>query len=578
MEVKFGFTFDEAPHVVVQLAAVDASKGKGRRFETWASDESCEGFRLHARTWEDSVTWTLKVSWLATSEPVVQVGVLSIGKWPDCRVSEKETRSVSFRRLFTCAPDIVLGIAGIDANGSENLRLATGSSAVRSRGFELACATPAPSVTWNTKVSWIACSSPAVLQCGSVDLCSSTTDPIHDGEDRSVVVRFQRPFNSIPNVALSIAGIDADGSAHTRVNTWIDDASEEGFRLHATSWETSRLWTLRVSWVATPVEQSVNSSSSVVPPHYPPLEYIVDGPPLGTGWWGVTHRAKHIDSGETYAVKTCRHPFQQHEQILRKELDSLSRLPEHVNLLRYHGCVLQADRLHIITEYINAFNLTDLVPAPDGKYGSRHPTQTILRWMTQLYDGLAHMHQVGIVHRDLHGQNVLVEKDVRGEPSLSHRAVRIIDFGASKVYEAMKPQVMSHKAGCWQYFSPERRKGDVFDDRDDVWAGGCQLVELVSGNMISQRVGCGVGGIDFATLPEQTAAVLADCGTGRCRDLATAILNRDAEMRPRAAAVRDTIRGMVTYSPGKRAAFAGGSFHGEHPSRVAFTRWARAGC
>lgn len=72
MEVKFGFTFDEAPHVVVQLAAVDASKGKGRRFETWASDESCEGFRLHARTWEDSVTWTLKVSWLATSEPVVQ--------------------------------------------------------------------------------------------------------------------------------------------------------------------------------------------------------------------------------------------------------------------------------------------------------------------------------------------------------------------------------------------------------------------------------------------------------------------------------------------------------------------------
>ena len=61
-----------------------------------------------------------------------------------------------------------------------------------------------------------------------------------------VLRKFFSVFLQPSPVFLLARGIDADGSAHTRVNTWIDDASEEGFRLHATSWETSRLWTLRL--------------------------------------------------------------------------------------------------------------------------------------------------------------------------------------------------------------------------------------------------------------------------------------------------------------------------------------------
>jgi serine/threonine protein kinase len=177
--------------------------------------------------------------------------------------------------------------------------------------------------------------------------------------------------------------------------------------------------------------------------------------------------------------------------------------------------------------------------------------------MAQLFDGLAEMHKVGMVHRDLHGENVLVQRDPDGMPSVNPRAVRIIDFGGAKVYNVLKPRQMSNLAGCMQYFSPERRRGDAFDDRDDVWAVGCHLTELVTGRVIRNRRGCGFEGVDFATSSKHIAEAISECGNSRCRcrQLAEAVLVMDRKKRPRAAAARDIIRcELITSAPGKRRA------------------------
>merc|ERR1719210_1943328 len=112
-------------------------------------------------------------------------------------------------------------------------------------------------------------------------------------------------------------------------------------------------WSLVLSCIATPIVP--NATAYSVPPHQPPVGYVVDGPPLGHGWWAVTHRSRNAVDGRVYAVKTCRHPFKQHEQALRQELRNLTKLPVHSNLLRYYECILRADRLHIVTEYLDAF-------------------------------------------------------------------------------------------------------------------------------------------------------------------------------------------------------------------------------
>lgn len=579
VEIKFGsgVTFDAVPRILAQVAAIDAQSGtgKGTRVGTWASDASVDGFRLHARSWADSVTHMLKVSWVATTDfDQVQLGSEDIGGWPDGRVPVAETRRIEFPRAFPCAPDVAVSLASLDAQGDRNIRLWSESVETGSRGFSLRCGSWGDSVTWGATASWIACASPGILQAGSMEIDGWPSAPLRRGEgfslERTMEVRFGRAFDAAPTVALALAGIDADRCAPTRIDTWADEVRCDGFRLHIRSWEDSVTWRVRCSWVAVPSSSGGGSAASsasaaptvtALPSHLPPSDYVVQGKPLGQGWWGVTHCTRHIADGRKYAVKTCKHSFQQNAKYLRQELENLVALPAHDNLLRYHACIVHMDRLHIITEYLDAFTLAVLLPGPDGAFPRKHATAAVLRWMAQLFDGLAALHKVGIVHRDLHGDNVLVERDVDGSPSQGPRAVRIIDFGVAKVYGEMKPRPMSGTAGCWQYFSPERRRGDDFDDRDDVWAAGCHLTELATGRAIRKRRGCGADGVDFATNRAHVASAVGDCGNSRCRQLAEAVLVMERSKRPCAAAIREMIYGqLLTFAPGKRT---GGAAYGD---------------
>jgi serine/threonine protein kinase len=347
-------------------------------------------------------------------------------------------------------------------------------------------------------------------------------------------------------VALALVGLDAVHDKCVRVDTWTENISQEGFRLHVRTWGDSILPFVKVAWVAASAYLGVTTQH--VAPHSPPKEYISLGPSLGQGVMGVTHRTRNVVDGQIYAVKTCKHPYADHKESLRRELSNLALLPRHPNLLRYYTNVLEADRLHIVTEYLDAFNFAELLPAPDGIYPCKHPSTTILKWMLQLLDGVAHMHQAGIMHRDLHRENVLVLRDPRNmkRPSQNLGAIRIIDFGAGKVSDLpIKERFMSEEAGFAQYASPQRRRGEPFNDRDDVWAVGCHLVELYTGRAIRKRHGCGFEGADFATTPYVVRNFIQECGSDRCRETAEFILIANEARRPSAASARDYVRAVL---------------------------------
>lgn len=564
LDVDFGegVDFGEIPRVVVMLAGVDAHSPKAKRIGTWVSDITPQRFRLHVSSWADSITWNVKVTWIATTDAhAVQFGTQELGKCPDHQISGDELRTISFSSTLACTPDsVAVGIAGMDASGDTDLRLWTEGNEANCRDFSLRCSSWDGSVTWGASVAFVASASPAALQTGSLELGDGRSgEAICAGSDHFHEIRFPRAFGSIPRVAIAVSGIDADSSKPLRVDTWADEVREDGFRLHVRSWEDSVTHRVRLSWFATPsygASAPSSSSSVAVPPWQPPVDYVVEGT-LGEGCWGVTHRARHAGDGRQYAIKTCKQSYRRNEEALRAELQNLARLPIHPNLLRYHACMIQADHLHIITEYLDAFRILDLIPSPDGPFKCKQPIASVLRWAAQLFDGLAEMHKVGMLHRDLHGENILIERDADGSPSQGHRAVRIIDFGVSKIYDIVKPRQMSNLAGCWQYFSPERRKGDAFDDRDDVWAVGCHLTELASGRSIRNRKGSGLDGIDFALSPAVIAEAITECGShnSHCRNLAKAVLVTERSKRPCAAQARDSILGkMLAYCPGKRSA------------------------
>lgn len=545
LQVNFNEAFDDVPSVLVQLAALDAHSPTHKRIETWASDVTSRGFRLHVRTWADSITWMVKVSWVASSNRAqVQLGT--------CHAKDVQSQTahptneaalVQFPEPFECIPDIFLAWSGLDASGNANLCLLAETKGVCSRGFILDCLSWRPgAIAWSTTMAWIASSSPTTLQTGTESFGSGDPggdlpdDAMKSGADKCVDIMFSTAFNATPSVALALVGADALQNVPTRIDTWADNVTNKGFQLHLRTWADSVTLFAKVAWVAT--ADTVGCTVERIASHSPPNDYIVKGPALGQGVMGVTHQAKHTVDGQIYAVKTSKHPFNHHEESLRKELANLAKLPHHNNLLRYYTSVIEANRLHIVTEYLDAFKFAELLPAPHGLFPSKHHPNAVLKWIAQLFDGLAHMHAVGLMHRDLHNENVMVLRDPQDakRPSQGINAVRIIDFGVGKVFDAeCGPRLMSHPAGFLQYASPERRSGHEFDDRDDVWAGGCHLLELSTGKAINRRTGCGPDGGDFATSPREIQRAIQECSNIRCRETARYVLTFERLCRPSAS-------------------------------------------
>ena len=113
------------------------------------------------------------------------------------------------------------------------------------------------------------------------------------------------------------------------------------------------------------------------------------------------------------------------------------------------------------------------------------PSSEALRVALQIADALEAAHERGIVHRDLKPANIKLKPD---------GTVKVLDFGIAK---ALDPRVHTGRArprsttpamteagvvlGTAAYMSPEQARGKPVDQRTDIWAFGCVLYEMLTG-------------------------------------------------------------------------------------------------
>jgi len=88
-----------------------------------------------------------------------------------------------------------------------------------------------------------------------------------------------------------------------------------------------------------------------------------------------------------------------------------------------------------------------------------YPLGDATRWLTEIAEGLAHLHEVGLVHRDLKPESVVIDRTGHA---------RLIDFGIGANVGEVDPQ----GSGSSGYVSAEQRAGEPADPRDDVFAFG----------------------------------------------------------------------------------------------------------
>jgi eukaryotic-like serine/threonine-protein kinase len=200
---------------------------------------------------------------------------------------------------------------------------------------------------------------------------------------------------------------------------------------------------------------------------------------LGAGGMGEVYRAHDSQLGRDVALKLLPPAFAADpERLARFERESriLASL-NHPNIAAIHSIEDVSGLRLLVLELVEGPTLADRL-----KHGPLAIAEA-LAIARQLADALEAAHERGIVHRDLKPANVKLAPSGR---------VMLLDFGLAKervgfdsVHLAPSDAVACTTAGLilgtCAYMSPEQARGTPVDKRADIWAFGCILFELLSG-------------------------------------------------------------------------------------------------
>jgi serine/threonine protein kinase len=198
---------------------------------------------------------------------------------------------------------------------------------------------------------------------------------------------------------------------------------------------------------------------------------------LGKGGMGYVFRAEHIKLGREVALKLLRGDYaKRRDAVLRffQEAKTVNRV-RHRNIVDVTDFVeLDDGTTFIIMEFLRGQSL--------GKWARTGiDLPRALAVLVQICDGLAAAHAVGVVHRDLKPDNVIVVPTVDGA-----ELVKLLDFGVAKLLNRDDEDIGFQTAagsviGTPAYMSPEQAGGMAIDHRSDIYSLGAIMYELFCG-------------------------------------------------------------------------------------------------
>jgi serine/threonine protein kinase/Tol biopolymer transport system component len=199
---------------------------------------------------------------------------------------------------------------------------------------------------------------------------------------------------------------------------------------------------------------------------------------IGEGGMGAVYRAKDTRLDRFVAIKVLTNVnFSDRERLLRFEQEARATgMLNHPNLLTVYDVGTDSEGApFLVTELLEGETLRSRLER--GPLSPRKAVDAAL----QMALGLAAAHEKGIVHRDLKPDNIFLTRDGR---------LKILDFGIAKLTGAagsdgptfaMAATEPGMVLGTVGYMSPEQVRGEVVDQRSDIFSLGAIFYEMLSG-------------------------------------------------------------------------------------------------
>ena len=193
---------------------------------------------------------------------------------------------------------------------------------------------------------------------------------------------------------------------------------------------------------------------------------------IGQGSYGKVYEALDEERGQLIAVKIIdKNRLNNINYSITKiesEIEILSKL-HHKNIVKYYGSSQSKNHLQIYFEYCENGSIEKML-----KNYKNFPEKIIQKYTKEMLEGLEYLHAHGIIHRDIKGGNILVDRN---------GICKLSDFGVSKKIKDDLDKSNSYSIkGTPNYMAPEIVKNnDVITRFSDIWSLGCTVIEMING-------------------------------------------------------------------------------------------------
>ncbi|XDV39107.1 hypothetical protein PO909_008394 [Leuciscus waleckii] len=206
---------------------------------------------------------------------------------------------------------------------------------------------------------------------------------------------------------------------------------------------------------------------------------LIYGEVLGKGCFGQAIKVTHLETGEVMVIKELLQFDDETQKTFLKEV-KVMRCLEHPNVLKFIGILYKDKRLNLISEYVQGGTLRDTIQKMDWD----HPWKLRVSYAKDIAAGMAYLHSMNIIHRDLNSHNCFVRKN---------QTVVVADFGLAQLVKEEKtssPGLMSKLnklcrkkrytvVGNPYWMAPEMIHGKVYDEHVDIFSFGIVLCEII---------------------------------------------------------------------------------------------------
>lgn len=192
---------------------------------------------------------------------------------------------------------------------------------------------------------------------------------------------------------------------------------------------------------------------------------------LGKGGMGKVYKVKDQNIDEVMALKIIKPEISDDVKTINRFKDELklARKIGHQNVCRLYDLHEEGSIPFITMEYVSGIDLKSYIRREKVLAETK-----VIGLGKQICAGLAEAHRLGVIHRDLKPQNIMID---------NAENLKIMDFGIARSVETKGMTQTGMILGSPEYMSPEQVEGEETDQRSDIYSVGIMLYELVTGSV-----------------------------------------------------------------------------------------------